>query len=228
VAVADDCRSLPTGELISLAREVERLGRPHGDPRWGAVVALHERGTEETLAAGRALCSADDPVDRRLGCLILGELGGDPSTPIESRHRPFREQVLASLFELLEEDEEAGVLRAAAVAVGWWADLRSIDRLLPLADHADAGVRLAAVSSLVSSVSEWNAPDDRVLDALLGSTRDPDAEARYSAVHDLAAILDSGGLHDHPAVRKALQQGLADADPGVREGARQGLSALGD
>jgi len=226
-ASADDYRALSTEELVSLGRGIEQRGRPHDDPNWGAVVALHERGTREVMAAARGLCGADDPIERRLGCLILGEFGHDGIRPIGQQDRPYRDEILGMLHALLDRDEDPGVVRAAASAVRWWSDPRSVDWLLPLAGHRDASVRYAVADALAATVPDWSRPDERVLAALLAFTRDESAHVRYSAVVDLASVItEERALHDVSEVREALARALGDPDDGVRESAREGLDAL--
>jgi HEAT repeat protein len=226
-AWADDYRALSTEELISLARGIEQRGRPHGDPDWGAVVALHERGTPEVLAAAQSLCRAADPIERRVGCLILAEFGHDGIRPIGQQDRPYRDEILGTLHALLEGHEDPSVVWAAASAVSWWSDPRSVEWLLALTGHQDASVRYAVADALTRTIPDWTRPDDRVLAALLEFTRDESVHVRYSAVFDLASvIMEERALHDVAEVREALERALDDPDDGVRESAREGLERV--
>ena len=226
-ASADDYRVLSTEELISLARGIEQRGRPHGDPDWGAVVALHERSTPEVLAAAQSLCKAADPIERRVGCLILGEFGHDGIRPIGQQDRPYRDEILGALHALLEGHEDPSVVRAAASAVSWWSDPRSVEWLLALTGHQDASVRYAVADALTRTVPDWTRPDERVLAALLEFTRDESAHVRYSAVFGVASVItEASAVGDVAEVREALVQALADPDDGVRESARKGLEGL--
>ena len=226
-ASADDYRALSTEELVSLARGIERRGRPHDDPDWGAVVALHERGTREVLAVAQSLCRAADPIERRVGCLILGEFGHDGIRPIGQQDRPHRGAILETLHGLLEQHEDPGVVWAAVSAIGWWSDPRSVDQLLPLRAHPIASVRYAVADALTRTVTDWGRPDERVLAALLAFTRDESPDVRYSTVFDFASVItEEGAVHDVAEVREALEQALADPDDGVRASAREGLEGL--
>jgi hypothetical protein len=183
---------------------------------WEAVDALRGRLDRETLEALIGLTRDSESRPRRLGAMLIGQFGHvAPDAPTL-----FPEERFAALRDLLA-DERAGpdrpeVLASAAVAFGHLGDARCVVLVSPLAGHPVAGTRLAAAMAL--------ATHDDALDALIGLSRDEDAQVRDWATFALGRQTTL----DTPALRDALRARLDDADFDTMSEAVAGLAARGD
>ncbi len=197
-----------------------------------ALVALHDRATEDVFAHATALVAAAEWPQRRLGLRILEALGGDD--------RPFADRTLDLLLPRLASAPSSSEERHELVrAIGWQGRPRALDALLALAGDRDVLVRylvahyLPGCALLVTASRDQASDDDgdseddatrRAVAALLRLTKDADADVRWYAT---AAFETDFPLLDTPAIRAALKARLADSDPGVAECARNALETRG-
>jgi HEAT repeat protein len=195
----------PTHELISTA-----LTEPDEHRAWEAVTVLHFRGNWEVLEAARQLCRSECPQERRLGADILGQLG----VP----ERTYPDQCVEMLLEVLEHEQDEGVLHAVGVALGHLNDRRGVASLVRLKNHASWQVRYAVVFGLSCLV------DDRAIQTLIELSSDEDEVIRDWAPFGLARQIDP----DTQEIRDALVKRLTDTDPETRAEALAGLARRGD
>jgi HEAT repeat protein len=115
----------------------------------------------------------------------------------------------------LLDDPDAGVVEAAAFAIGEVADLQAVPALIAIAtDHADPLARESAIAALGAL------GDARAIPALLSALGGPPA-IRRRAVVALAAFED-------PAIAPALRERLTDRDWQVRQAAEEVLRVSGE
>ena len=197
-----------------------------------ALLALHDRATDDTFTHAAALVVAAEWPQRRLGLRILKELGGD--------ERPFADRTLDLLLPRLASADSADERHELIRTIGWQGRPRALDALLALAGDRDVLVRylvahyLPGCALLASAHREPSDDDDdagagqeadpRAIAALVRLTKDADADIRWYAT---AAFDTDYPLVDTPAVRAALKARLADSDPGVAECARNALETRG-
>jgi HEAT repeat protein len=180
-----------------------------------ALKELQARPTRETFDAARELLASDAMPERELGVEILvnlGELSGGPSHPI--RERPFREETVLLLLDLLIREREFRVLESIAYAFRDLADPRGIEPLAALADHPEDRVRFAVVHGLLRH------EDERAIRSLIRLSTDDDNDVRDWATFGLAAQV----ALDTPAIRDALVARLDDGHENTREEAMYGLA----
>ncbi len=165
-----------------------------------------------------AACKDADPLRRRVGAAILGQLGHSTVgfDPV------FAEERYAGLGSLLAS-EQAGpgdpdVLNDVCVALGHLHDPRAIPALLALRQHPDADVRFGVVFGL----SGHEIPD--AIDGLIALSADCDDQVRDWSTWGLGQLITI----DTPAIRAALHARLDDACDAVRCEAIAGLANRGD
>jgi len=121
---------------------------PSTDPTgWQAIVRLHSLASRMVLDASLAACADGNPLRRRVGAAVLGQLGHS-KVGFEPVFADERYRGLASL--LAAERQGAGdpsVLNDACVALGHLHDPRAIPALLELREHPDANVRFGVCSA---------------------------------------------------------------------------------
>lgn len=201
---------LPTGELLALARERARQD-PEGesDERWAAVCELQRRGGREVYSAAAGWCDAEDPVLRRLGAHVLGQLGYEQSHPFARESEPILVGLLA--------DPDEFVVADALIALGHLS-VGSSEAICALAASESAEVRHSVAFCLLTR-------DDALSRAtLVRLSADPDAHVRDWATFGLGAQSDV----DSPAIREALVARLTDPDLDTRCEAMIGLAERGD
>jgi methionyl-tRNA formyltransferase len=196
----------------SLDELVETAVREWGsDAEWPPyLAALTWRGDEATLAAAQALLGRDDPRARSVGAYVLGQLG------IPERTHP---QASAGALERhAEGEEDPEVLATIASAFGHLGEPYGLETLLELRRHTDARVRGGAADALAGR------DDERVLDALVELTADPEPAIRDWATFALGTL----SPQDTPTLRDALAARLGDSDDSTRIEAVHGLALRGD
>lgn len=184
---------------------------------WTAIAGLHRLASREVLDIALACCLDSDPLKRRVGANVLGQLG---------HSKPGFEPVLVEerftgLMNLLEAERsgpnDPNVLSDACVALGHLHDARAIPALLALRSHANASVRYGVVMGLIGhEISD-------ALDGLIALSRDPADEVRDWATFGLGQ-----STADTLAIRAALYARVADSCYGARNEAIEGLSRRGD
>lgn len=199
----DDPRS--TEELIRLA-----LTEEDDDAAWKPVVILHFRATPEVLAEAQTLCSSAHAKERTLGANIMGQLG--------IPDRAFPNECFQTLAGMLIDESDPGVLQAIAVAYGHLHDVRAVELLAPLRNHADADVRFGVVQAMSRH------DDPLAIQSLIELSRDEDEDVRDWATFGLGSMTEV----DTPEIREALLARLDDTHEDAREEALVGLARRKD
>ncbi len=212
-------RTLPVADLVSAALAVDE------DAQHDSIGFLHLRGDLETFEAARALCADSDPVRRRLGAYVLGQLGvvtlsdrGEPVT-VPRDERPFRTPAVTLLVDLAATEADGAVQQAIATALGHLADPRAVEALGPWRAHPHGMVRWSVALALTG----FAATDDTALRHLVELTADPDPLVRDWSC---CGLFQSG--RDTPEVRGALLARIGDDDIVTRAEALRALAGLGD
>lgn len=179
---------------------------------WNIVYTLHQRATSDVLEAAVALCKSTVSAEKVLGCNIIARLG-EPD-------KPFLRESISVLCDILEHEEDTGVLTAAIAAVGWLDtdNKRVLHPLVDLKDHPSPDVRWY----LARNLPIWTA--QIALDTLIALTTDENPGVRDMATFELASIVEA----DTPEIRKALWHRTSDEDPIVRGEALKGLAIRKD
>ncbi len=199
---------LPLEALVDGARRELQSG---SDQR-PMLVALHKRADRPTFDQAAALLMRVDDVDRRLGALILRELG-------PWRAPTFAADAVPLLRDGLARESEVDVRAAILNALAMQGDPTVLDELLRYAGAPEVEMRDAVAWNLEGYIGPETEPEPRVVEALAGLTDDDDPEIRYSAVYDLA--------HWAPTVPRAvaaLARHEDDPDNAVAFHARFGLA----
>jgi len=174
-----------------------------------ALEELQDRPTRETFDAAIQLLAADAIPERELGVEILGQLGGSGSDP----NRPFREQTVVALLELLTHEREPRVLESLGFAFAHLDEPRGVAPLSAFADHPAERVRTAIVHALLGRT------DEIAVQTLLALSNDIADEVRDWATFGLGTLLRL----DTPSIRDALLARLDDEHHDTREEAMYGL-----
>jgi HEAT repeat protein len=202
----------PAREVVEAALRAE----PDSHERWEHVVALHNRGDDESFVAAAELLDSSDPNRRALAADILAQLGAAPGVPVEER--PLAGPAFELLLQRIGEEQQADVLQSIASAFGHLADPRGIPALRGLRKHPDEDVRHAVVFGLLGQ------DDDLAIDTLVELSRDSDADVRDWATFGLGTQID----RDDARIRDALVARLDDPDDDTRGEALRGLGVRGD
>jgi hypothetical protein len=137
-------------------------------------------------------------------------------------------EALPILLRLLETDPEAEVRGAAAAALGFHADLKTIPNLRRAAADPSEEVRYHVAFSVGSFYGcDWTEADAlykaEAQEILLRLMDDPDEDVR-----DWATFGIHQGEHDTPEARASLWKALDDPNADVRGEAAEGLALFGD
>jgi hypothetical protein len=192
---ADREHARSTTDLVSIALE-----NPHDDDDdqsvyWDAIDTPRWRGTWEVFDAAQCLCESDCPVEQRVGCDILAQLGA-PGKPFASAAFPL-------VVSVLNRADDLDTLYSSISALGWLGDLRGVDFVLPFLDHPDEDIRFGVTHALTAL---WR--DKRSIDGLIRLTSDLCVDVRDWATFGLGTQSDV----DTPEVRSALLERLNDPD----------------
>ena len=174
------------------------------------MAALTWRGDETVLAASRELLTREDPRARAVGAYVLGQLG--------IPERTFPAESAEALESHAVEEQDGEVLATIASAFGNLGSPYGIETLLRLRRHPDARVREGAADALAGR------DDERVFDALVELTSDPEPSIRDWATFALGTL----SPQDTPTLRDALAARLGDSDDSTRIEAVHGLALRGD
>jgi HEAT repeat protein len=199
---ANDPRTID--ELISAALSES------DESAWGAVCALHWKGTAEVFDRAAELCRSECPQERTLGVDILGQLG----VP----NRSFPDRSISILLSMLEREEDAGVLQSILVACSHIHDQSVISVAARFSAHVDSEVRHAVVLALTGH------DDPMAVETLIGLSKDSDAHVRDWATFGLGTQIDV----DTPEICDALAERLTDPDFDTRHEAFVGLARRRD
>jgi HEAT repeat protein len=178
---------------------------------------LHRRGTPDTFAKALASCKDGSGVERRVGAVVLAQLG-------YAEGYPFRLASIPILLRMLE-DTDVSALEGAAHAFAYIACPDAVDPLVRLAEHPNADVRQSVVHGLGGQVS-GHFPPEAVQALVRLSSDSEERDVRDWATFFLRDVAEAG--MDTPAVRAAMWARMEDEDEEVRAEALEGLAVLGD
>lgn len=202
--------------MIGLDDEVEiSEDNPTG---WSAIAALHRSGGRDVLDAALAACADPDPLRRRVGASVLGQLGH-----VAVGFQPvFEEERYQGLAILLAAERKGSgdpaVLADACTALGHLRDPRAIPSLVDLRAHPETSVRFGVVFGLSGHDSQ------EAIDGLVELSADSDEDVRDWATFGLGQLIET----DTPAIRAALHARVDDPCTAVRGEAIEGLATRGD
>jgi hypothetical protein len=214
---ANEVAVLFASAMIGLDKDEESSAEnPTG---WLAIARLHSLASHEVLTAALAACNDVDPLKRRLGAAVLGQLG---HSRVGCEPVCFAEARYGGLASLLANEREGpadpGVLNDVCVALGHLHDPRAIPALLELRQHPNAHVRLGVVSGL----SRHAMPE--AITGLIALSSDSDEYVRDWATFGLGQMITT----DAPAIRAALYARLDDPCIDARNEAIEGLATRCD
>ncbi|MBM2623151.1 HEAT repeat domain-containing protein [Actinoplanes sp. LDG1-06] len=210
---------MPASEIsvIEAFDEALRAGSMGDDNRrWELISHLHVHGGIEALEQATRWSGHPEPTHRMLAADVLSQLGSAPGR--SAIDGPFREESLALLLTMVQNERDPGVLSSLTTGFGHIGDERSLASLVNLRAHPDAQVRFGIVFGLL------RCPITVALDVLIKLSADDDAQVRDWATFGLARHTDE----DVPRLRRALADRLDDDDPDTRIEAVHGLATRGD
>lgn len=183
-----------------------------------AIARLHGLASREVLDAALAACSDAEPLRRRVGAAVIGQLGhskiGYEPVYVEERYQALKDLLAAERVGA----EDPGVISEACVAFGHLGDPRAIPVLLELREHPETSVRYGVVFGLFGH----RTPE--AIDGLIALSSDCDEAVRDWATFGLGQMTDA----DSPAIRAALHARLDDPCFEARNEAIEGLASRGD
>lgn len=214
---SNEVEDLFASSMIGLDEDEE--SSPENPTGWLAIARLHSLASHEVLAAALAACNDVDPLKRRVGAAVLGQLG---HSRVGFGPVFFAEERYDGLASLLANEREGpgdpGVLNDVCIALGHLHDPRAIPALLELWQHPNADVRLGVVSGL----SEHAIPE--AITGLIALSSDSDEHVRDWATFELGQMITT----DTPAIRAALYARLDDPCIDARNEAIEGLATRCD
>jgi HEAT repeat protein len=179
------------------------------DTAWIAITILQHRGSQEEFNAAKPLLNSSEPTEREVAVNIIGQLGWEKVA--------FQQETVGLLIDRLH-DQSVSVIAAAATALGYRHDAKSLPYLLELKQHPSPDVRLGVVLGL----SQYNKEEAAI--GLIELSQDPDNDVRNWATFGLASQLTI----DTPALREALFMRLEDNNSEIRGEALIGLAKRKD
>jgi HEAT repeat protein len=184
------------------------------DCRWELIGGIVQECPEDVLAKCQQLLGSEHAGGRTLGADVLGRLVGvDPGA---------RRAALSASLSALAVETEPGALASIVAALGYIGDTAALDRIVRLAEHPNAGVRLA-VAFAVATVSPQPLCHDARF-ALIKLSGDCEPEVRDWATFGLGTLSSDDG----PDVRAALLARAEDASHETRAEALFGLAVRRD
>lgn len=206
VTPSEQLKTLPTDELLSRVLAAEHLDDA---ARWGAITALHWRGTVEVFEAAADMCRSPEPCVQASGLDILAQLGiPDPVCQPEAR---------ALIRRFLAPETPEAPLNSAICAAGHQSDEEAIPLLTPLAKHSSPDIRFDVAFALGSLEGPGT------VETLIELMSDEDADVRDWATFALGTQHNE----DSDRIREALWARVYDEDLDTRVEAIGGLAARG-
>lgn len=203
-----------TAELIRFALhqdpEAEVADEYSTNAYWETIFALQERGNDEVWEAARNLCESSLPKERETGVHILSQNG------IAEKNLAAKSASL--LLEMIQRENDAGVLSSLGFAFGHLKEPRAIKPLARLKHHPDSDVRFGVVMGLLTQESNL------AIQTLIALSQDEDAHVRDWATFGLGTQIEA----DTPELREALFNRLDDPDDDTRHEALVGLAIRKD
>lgn len=210
--------TLMAAAMVGLDDDEGEPSGSHPPTGWNAIRSLHDLGRREVLDAALAACRDADPVKRRVGATVLGQLGhssvGFTPVFVAERYRGLVDLLAAEIAE----PGDPGVLSDACIALGHLGDPAAVPLVLRLREHPDPDVRFGVASAL----GGHGTPE--AVDGLIALSRDADDDVRDWATFALGNLSTADG----PSIRAALHARLDDNNHIVRFEAIEGLAVRGD
>ncbi|MFI6444046.1 HEAT repeat domain-containing protein [Kitasatospora sp. NPDC050543] len=202
------------GQALAALLVAEESNESDDWDEYGALLWRAAADGESSLSLGLELTGSKDPVEREVGCDLLGNAS--------DQHEAVRAESAAALAELAGRESENRVLESLAQAIGTTRDRRAVPVLLALTGHPDADVRRRTACAFAGvATGSADGPD---VHALIALTRDADPEVRDWATFTLGFQLDA----DSPAIRAALWERTGDDSAEAREEGIRGLARRHD
>jgi HEAT repeat protein len=215
--VRDEIDMVIAAAMVGIDEECEP---PGSQPPTGrdAIRSLHDLGSREVLDASLAACRDADPLRRRVGAAVLGQLGhaevGFTPVFVAERFRGLADLLAAEIAGPNDPD----VLSEVCIALGHLGDPGAVPLLLRVLDHPDADIRFGVAFALGGQETP------EAVDGLIALSRDADDDVRDWATFGLGGLTTADG----PALRAALQARLDDGNHIIRFEAIEGLAVRGD
>jgi HEAT repeat protein len=184
------------------------------DCRWDLIDGLMDECPDDVLEAAVGLLGDGDERARTLGADVLGRL--------LASNQADRARALASLDAALVTETADTTIASLVAALGHGRDEASMPRILELATHPCAEVRLAVAFAVATIESEQLSPEAR--QALILLSRDEEPEVRDWATFGLGTLSAADG----PDVRAALLARAEDRNRQTRAEALFGLAVRND
>ncbi|UHC17487.1 HEAT repeat domain-containing protein [Methylobacterium currus] len=211
----DEIDTLMAAAMVGIDDDASGSHPPTG---WDAIHSLRCMGSLEVLDASLAACRDPDPLRRRVGAAVLGQLGhakvGFTPVFVAERSRGLADLLRAEIAG----PGDPGVLNDACIALGHLGDPAAIPLVLGLREHPDPDVRFGVAFALGGRETQ------EAIDGLIALSRDADDDVRDWATFGLACLNPADG----PAVRAALHARLDDGKAEIRYEAMEGLAVRGD
>ena len=210
-------RCLPDHSIADLIRlALEQAARVEADHETeipfeedASFALTNQRDPAQVWAALQPLRHSENVKERVLFVFIAGRLG--------CFERPFRDETVAVLLEMLQTETDPELLGRIGGAFGQLDDPRGIVPMARLKNHPDWHVRDGVRCAMYGHV------DDLAITTLIELSTDPHDWVRDWATLGLM-VVDA----DTPALRDALLARLADHDAEIRGQALIGLAERGD
>lgn len=184
------------------------------DCRWELIGGIVQECPEDVLAECQQLLCSEHAHGRTLGADVLGRLVGiDPGA---------RGAALSASLSALAVETEPGALASIVAALGHIGDAAALDRIVRLAEHPNAGVRLAVAFAVATISPQPLSREARF--ALIKLSGDCEPEVRDWATFGLGTLSSDDG----PDVRAALLARAEDASHETRAEALFGLAVRRD
>lgn len=192
--------SRTTEELIKLA--LENDAKNDRLIRRDLIKSLQYRGSYEVFDSAKNLCESIDAKEKRLGADILGWLG--------TSKKPFLEESLPVLFNLISEKLEDEVLCTVINALGRLEDERTVEYVVKFKNYPNEFVRSRVVRALSGQTKQ------EAINTLIELSNDWVDDIRHEATYEIAMI-----KADTPEIREALFQRLNDKGNWILDSARE-------
>jgi HEAT repeat protein len=182
--------------------------------RWELIGGIVGECPEDVLAKCLQLLGSEHARARTLGADVLGRLVCvDPGA---------RRAALSASLSALAAETEPGALASIVAALGHIGEAAALDRIVGLAEHPNAGVRLAVAFAVATISPQPLGREARF--ALIKLSGDLDPEVRDWATFGLGTL----SADDGPDVRAALLARAEDACHETRAEALFGLAVRRD
>jgi len=220
IAAKDDL--LPTSDLIEISKAIivsERANNEEGCD-YLPLMILHKRPTENTLNKSIDLLKSDDSIDRELGCRILREFPSLDQAPTK-----FSEQIISSVSQLFEKEEDENVLLSAMTTIDWQCHNEGHKILLNMSSDSRDNVRYVVANNLLTVFDDNQKITTECANIFLKFAKDPEEDIRLTVFYEIAEYphIFSDFKEEFKAV---AQYAKNDSSLEVRSNATRAFNAL--